>query len=166
MGDIIIQADATPEEIIGQLRVLIDDGEPTLTVMSNVASLLYWSLDAVNWVGFYLRDGDVLRLGPFHGKPACSVIPFGQGVCGIAAVTGNRMNVPDVLSFEGHIACDSASRSEMVLPLMLNDSLWGVLDIDSPVPNRFSRAEEQLLCSFVELFEAHLVRCNGALFSS
>lgn len=114
---------------------------------ANVASVLYHTLDALNWAGFYLFDGAELVLGPFHGKPACIRIAMGRGVCGTAAAERRTLVVPDVEAFPGHIACDAASRSEVVVPMIRRGQLVGVLDVDSPVANRFSPDD-------VALFEA------------
>jgi L-methionine (R)-S-oxide reductase len=164
MSEVTIRPDANPEDIIPQLEALLNDNEPPLTVMANMASLLYWSLDAINWVGFYLADGDVLRLGPFHGKPACTTIPVGEGVCGSAFVEQRSINVPDVEGFPGHIACDAASRSELVSPLLCDGVAYGVLDIDSPVHNRFGIAEERLFEAAAALLSAHLCKWQGRVF--
>ncbi len=106
--------------------------------LANSAALLYGELDRINWAGFYLLRGEVLLLGPFCGRPACLEIPLGKGVCGTAARERRTVVVPDVHEFPGHIACDSRSRSEIVLPLMREGRLLGVLDIDSPEAGRFS----------------------------
>lgn len=108
---------------------------------SNFASVLFNSMDGVNWVGFYLVHGDDMLLGPFHGNPACTVIPNGKGVCGAVAQSKTSLVVPDVHKFPGHIACDAASRSEIVVPMIKNDKFYGVLDIDSPFENRFGQAD-------------------------
>lgn len=126
----------------------ITAGEPDhVANCANVASVLYHSLESVNWVGFYLFDGTELVLGPFHGKPACIRIAIGRGVCGTAAADRRTLVVPDVEAFPGHIACDAASRSEVVVPMIRNGQLVGVLDVDSPVVDRF-------LPQDVALFEA------------
>ncbi len=114
---------------------------------ANVASVLYHSLDKVNWAGFYLFDGTELVLGPFHGKPACIRIALGRGVCGAAAAERCTVVVPDVEAFPGHIACDADSRSEVVVPMIRVGELVGVLDVDSPQADRFSADD-------VALFEA------------
>lgn len=145
MADVHVLEDPTSEQLLAQLDALLDPSDPPLTLLANMASLLYWSLPGVNWIGFYLSDGESLRLGPFHGKPACTVIPIGSGVCGTAAVQRRTLNVPDVDAFPGHIACDAASRSELVVPLLLGERLWGVLDADSPLPARFDAATQELL---------------------
>lgn len=164
MSEVTIRPDATPEDVLPQLHALLDENDPPLTVMANVASLLYWSLDAINWIGFYILDGDTLRLGPFHGKPACSEIARGRGVCGTAVEENRMVNVPDVEGFPGHIACDAASRSELVIPLLLHGAVRGVLDVDSPVHNRFGFAEEKLFQRAAELIAEHIVKWDGRLF--
>jgi len=145
------------DELESSLRGLLA-GEPNLVACAaNMSSLLYWSLPDLNWVGFYLLDpasGDLL-VGPFHGKPACVRIPLSKGVCGAAATERRTLVVPDVHSFPGHIACDSASNSEVVVPIVLADGrLLGVLDLDSPRLQRFddedARGLERLVRVFVE----------------
>lgn len=124
----------------------ITAGEQSLVAnCANVASVLYHSLDNVNWAGFYLFDGSELVLGPFHGKPACIRIAMGRGVCGTAAAELRTVTVPDVEAFPGHIACDAASRSEVVVPMIRDGRLIGVLDVDSPVADRFSPDDVALL---------------------
>ena len=112
-------------------------------MLANASALLYDTLEDINWAGFYLAKENVLWLGPFQGKPACVRIPFGRGVCGTAAATGETQLVPDVHAFKGHIACDCASNAEIVVPLFVNGVLFGVLDIDSPTLGRFT-AEDQI----------------------
>jgi len=134
----------------------IADGESdALANTSNFVALLYHALDDVNWVGVYvMRDGELV-LGPFQGKPACVRIALGSGVCGTAAATRETQRVPDVHEFPGHIVCDVDSRSEIVVPLVVAGNLVGVLDIDSPIPDRFSDSDQsgiESLC--VELCEA------------
>lgn len=145
------------DELESSLRGLLA-GEPNLVACAaNMSSLLYWSLPDLNWVGFYLVDaasGDLL-VGPFHGKPACVRIPLSKGVCGAAATERRTLVVPDVHAFPGHIACDSASNSEVVVPIVLADGrLLGVLDLDSPRLQRFddedARGLERLVRVFVE----------------
>ena len=122
-------------------------GEPDrIANLANAASHLYWSLAHVNWAGFYLLRDDALVLGPFHGKPACLRIRMGHGVCGTAAAERRTVVVPDVEAFPGHIACDASSRSEIVIPMVRADgTLEGVLDLDSPAPDRFSDADRSAL---------------------
>lgn len=117
-------------------------GEPdAIANMANIAALLWESLPDLNWAGFYRNVGGELVLGPFQGRPACIRIPFGKGVCGAAAATRAVQCVADVHVFPGHIACDAASRSELVVPIVVNDVLIGVLDLDSPLPARFDEAD-------------------------
>ena len=125
-------------------------------LMANAAALLFEALADVNWAGFYLLRGDRLVLGPFQGKVACIHIPLGKGVCGTAAQRDETQLVPDVHAFPGHIACDSASNSELVVPIHRNGSVVAVLDIDSPVPNRFSEADRAGLEALVKVLEAHI----------
>lgn len=135
-----------------ELFLLVNEDEPLLTALSNAAALLYHSLERINWCGFYLSDGEKLVLGPFGGKPACTVIPMGKGVCGIAAGERRIVRIADVSAFPGHIACDPVSQSEIVFPLVLRDgSLFGVLDIDAPMKNRFSEKDERDLKDAVEI---------------
>ncbi len=124
-------------EINRQLAALLRGESDLIANTANAAALLHQSLPDVNWVGFYFSKGDELVLGPFQGKPACSRIGMGKGVCGTAAAKQQTVIVPDVTRFEGHIACDSASRSEIVVPLINWGKLVAVLDVDSPTPNRF-----------------------------
>lgn len=123
-----------------QLLGLTEDCPP-VSALSNAAALLWEALSDINWVGFYLCKGDLLHLGPFQGKTACTMIRIGQGVCGTAAETLNIQLVPDVHQFPGHIACDSASESEIVLPMTKNGILLGVMDIDAPRRNRFDEED-------------------------
>ena len=138
-----------------QLRALLADEADALASASNFVALLYNAMDDVNWLGIYVLRGDELVLGPFQGKPACVRLKIGMGVCGTAAATLQTQRVADVHQFEGHIACDADSRSEIVVPLTSNGTLIGVLDIDSPTPDRFSEIDQQgveMLCdSFCEL---------------
>ena len=140
-------------ELARSLRALLE-GEPDLVACAaNMAALLYWSLPDLNWAGFYLvepRTGDLL-LGPFQGKPGCVRIPIGKGVCGTAAGRRETVVVADVHAFEGHIACDSASTSEVVVPILDGGRLIGVLDLDSPALGRFDRADQAGLEKLVEV---------------
>ena len=123
-----------------QLSALVE-GCPPISAMANAAALLWEALNEINWAGFYLLKADALYLGPFQGKTACTVIPVGRGVCGTAAVERKIQLVKDVHQFPGHIACDSASNSEIVLPMIKNGELIGVMDIDSPIFSRFDQAD-------------------------
>ena len=124
--------------------------------LSNLSALIYDALDDLNWAGFYLLEGETLVLGPFQGKPACIEIPIARGVCG-AAVRENRPQlVPDVHAFAGHIACDSASRSELVIPMHRDGTVVAVLDLDSPSLARFTEADKDGLTRLVTAVEPHL----------
>lgn len=131
------------------LEALLEGETDALANLSNAAALLAQSLDRINWCGFYLLRGEELLLGPFQGKPACVRIPLGKGVCGTAAVRRKTVIVPDVERFPGHITCDPASRSEIVVPVLHGGILRGVLDIDSPEPGRFTEADRDLLERYV-----------------
>ena len=136
-----------------QLSALTDGISHPIANMANAAALLYSSLDRLNWAGFYLLEGKKLVLGPFQGKTACIEIPLGRGVCGVAAAEDRTMVVEDVHCFRGHIACDSASNSEIVAPLRRNGRVVGVLDLDSPVKNRFTETDRAGLEAFAALLE-------------
>jgi L-methionine (R)-S-oxide reductase len=125
-----------------QADALLRDEPDALANAANFVALLYNALDDVNWLGIYVLRGDELVLGPFQGQPACVHIDVGSGVCGTAAATLETQRVPDVHAFPGHIVCDAASRSELVVPLIIGGSLVGVLDIDSPSLDRFSEADQ------------------------
>ena len=136
-----------------RLQGIVASERDPLANLCNSMAFLYWTLGGVNWVGLYiLREGDLV-LGPFAGKPACSRIALGKGVCGTAAATGQTQLVPDVEQFPGHIACDDASRSELVLPIFAGEKLWGVLDLDSPELNRFDEEDVQNLSAVAGLLE-------------
>ena len=125
-----------------QADALLRDEPDALANAANFVALLYNALDDVNWLGIYVLRGDELVLGPFQGQPACVHIAIGSGVCGTAAATRETQRIPDVHAFPGHIVCDAASRSELVVPLIVDEKLVGVLDIDSPSLERFT-AEDQ-----------------------
>jgi L-methionine (R)-S-oxide reductase len=129
-------------DLASALEGLVAGERDGIANMANAAALIWESLPDVNWVGFYRNVGGELVLGPFQGRPACIRIPFGQGVCGAAAETRQVQRVEDVHAFAGHIACDSASESEIVVPLIRNGELLGVLDIDSPKKARFDAEDE------------------------
>lgn len=145
------------ELVIKQLRALLHDEKNQIANLSNASALLNQFLDRVNWVGFYLIDTNgELVLGPFQGLPACIRIPVGKGVCGTAALKQETIRVEDVNQFPGHIACDSASQSEIVIPLVKDGQLIGVLDIDSPETNRFDELDQQKLEEFAAVLVEHL----------
>ena len=121
-----------------QLSALVKGVPHPVANLANAAALLYHTLDGLNWAGFYLLEGDTLVLGPFQGRPACIEIPVGRGVCGAAVAEGKTQLVPDVHEFPGHIACDSASSSEIVVPIHVGSEIVGVLDLDSPHIGRFT----------------------------
>ena len=125
-----------------QLRALLTDEPDALAATGNFVALLYNAIDNINWLGLYVLRGDELVLGPFQGKPACVHIALDEGVCGAAASTLQTQRVADVHAFPGHIVCDPDSRSELVVPLIVNDKLVGVLDIDSPETRRFSEDDQ------------------------
>jgi GAF domain-containing protein len=137
------------EELTRSLAALLEGETDALANVANAVSLLAHSLDRVNWCGFYVLRGEDLVLGPFQGKPACVRIPVGKGVCGEAAARRQTIVVPDVNRFPGHIACDPASRSEIVVPVVEEDVLRGVLDVDSPEPGRFDEEDRAGLEKFV-----------------
>jgi L-methionine (R)-S-oxide reductase len=130
-------------EVRQQLTALLEGESDFVANIANTAALLNQLLPDVNWVGFYLFKGDELVVGPFQGKPACTRISIGKGVCGTAAAKQQTVIVPDVTKFDGHIACDSASQSEIVVPLLSWGKLIGVLDVDSPSLNRFDEDDAE-----------------------
>lgn len=138
------------KELCNKLAALMDEIPYRTANLSNAAALLWQELEEINWAGFYqLRDGRLV-LGPFQGKPACILIPVGKGVCGTAVAENRVQRVEDVHRFPGHIACDSASNSEIVLPLSCRGEIWGVLDIDSPKKGRFTPEDEKGLSLIAE----------------
>ena len=141
------------ELILRQAEGLTADERMVIPNLANVAALLGESLTGVNWAGFYLLYGDELVLGPFWGRPACIRIPVGKGVCGTAVAEDHIQLVPDVHAFAGHIACDSRSRSEIVLPIHADGKVVGVLDIDSPELERFTKDDAESLQALVEILE-------------
>jgi GAF domain-containing protein len=140
-----------------QAEGLISDEKNAIANMANLSALLFTSLENVNWAGFYLIDTpEELVLGPFQGNPACIRIPVGKGVCGTAAQTLETQLVEDVHAFAGHIACDAASNSEIVVPVFKNGEIFAVLDIDSPLHSRFDVSDQTGLEQIVKIFEATL----------
>ena len=139
-----------------QLDALLTGESDRIANLSNATALLNQFLPNINWVGFYILQGEQLVLGPFQGLPACVRIPIGRGVCGTAVSKEETMVVKDVHDFPGHIACDAASQSEIVIPLKKEGEVIGVLDIDSPIVNRFSKEDQEGLELFVETLLSHL----------
>jgi len=133
------------DELSIMLEGLIGDEPNFIANASNFVALLYQYIERINWVGFYFKDGDELILGPFSGKPACLRIGLGKGVCGTSALKREIVIVPNVHEFPGHIACDETSCSEIVIPMLFNGELYGVLDIDSPVYDRFAEEDSENL---------------------
>lgn len=139
-----------------QLKALIRDVPYEIANFANASALIWQELPDINWAGFYLMADGMLVLGPFQGKPACTRIAIGRGVCGTAVQQDATQLVPDVHAFPGHIACDCASNSEIVIPIHKNNAVYGVLDIDSPLLNRFSEADREGLESLVAILEETL----------
>ncbi|MDP3978146.1 MAG: GAF domain-containing protein [Pseudomonas sp.] len=141
----LAQADSEPADyalLAAQLQALLADERDFIANAAQFCALLFQELAELNWAGFYLLRGEELVLGPFQGRVACVRIPMGRGVCGVAAATRQTQRVEDVHAFAGHIACDSASRSELVVPLLKEERLIGVLDLDSPQLARFTAADQ------------------------
>ncbi|MGP4078308.1 GAF domain-containing protein [Pseudalkalibacillus sp. R45] len=139
-----------------QLKALLEGETNQIANLANASALLNQFLTEVNWVGFYLLDDDELVLGPFQGLPACVRIPVGRGVCGNAVKENKTMLVDDVHQFPGHIACDAASRSEIVVPIVKDEKVIGVLDIDSPVTSRFDEIDKKHLEQYVQTLREYL----------
>lgn len=146
----------TYELMLKQLQALSEGIDYQITVLSNASALLFDTLDNINWAGFYLMSDDKLLLGPFQGKPACTQIPLNRGVCGAAATTKSTQRIEDVHAFPGHIACDGASNSEIVIPLIIDGECIGVLDIDSPIKGRFDVIDQYYLEQFAVLLLNYL----------
>jgi len=140
-----------------QLEALIRGIPHTVANLANASALIWQCLTDINWAGFYILDGDTLILGPFQGKPACIEIPVGKGVCGTAVAENKTQLVSDVHAFPGHIACDSASNSEIVVPIHKNGQIWGVLDIDSPSLQRFTEEDRIGLEKVAEIISFSLL---------
>ena len=139
--------------MIKQAELLLEDERDYVPALSNISALIYDALDRLNWAGFYLMDRGSLLLGPFQGKVACIRIQVGKGVCGTAVMEDRTLVVPDVHEFPGHIACDSASESEIVVPIHSGGRIVGVLDIDSPVKERFDESDAAGLAALVRVIE-------------
>lgn len=138
--------------LLRQAEALIEGERRLIPNLANLSALLWERLETINWVGFYLMEEGKLLLGPFKGKPACIHIPLGKGVCGTAAAERKTLLVPEVHEFSGHIACDSASRSELVVPLLEpSKKVLGVLDIDSPLPSRFTEEDARAMEKLADL---------------
>lgn len=145
------------EELLFQAQGLLSGERDLIANLANVSGLLYHSMDEINWAGFYLFKEGQLVLGPFQGKPACIRIELGRGVCGAAAIEQKTQRIGDVHLFAGHIACDGASNSEIVVPLIKKGELLGVMDIDSPILNRFDPEDQR----YLEALASKLVEgCN------
>ncbi len=137
--------------IRAQLQALLEDDNDFVSGLSNTSAFLNEILEDINWVGFYLLKNNLLILGPFQGKVACTRIHLDKGVCGAAATQLKTQRIADVHKFKGHIACDSASNSELVCPIIVNDTLIGVLDIDSPSINRFDKIDQENMEAVAQL---------------
>lgn len=143
-------------QINGMLESIIEGVPYTMTNLANASALLFEKVEGINWAGFYTVKDGRLVLGPFQGKVACTIIPMGKGVCGTAAAEDRTVVVPDVHKFSGHIACDSASNSEIVIPIHRRGELFGVLDIDSPLFDRFGEDDRLGLEDFVRILEKEI----------
>ena len=151
---------AAYRELAAQLAALLAGERDVVACAANTTSLIYWSLPDVNWAGFYFVEpasGDLV-VGPFQGRPACVRIPLGKGVCGTAAANRRTLVVPDVHEFPGHIACDAASNSEVVVPILAGERLLGVLDLDSPRSARFDAADGRGLEQLVAIYLAAIAK--------
>lgn len=149
-----VNVDDLYAEIAQQLTGLLAGERDRIANAANMSALIFTSLPDLNWAGFYFLQGDTLVLGPFQGRPACVRIEMGKGVCGTAAATRQTQRVRDVNDFPGHIACDSASRSELVVPLIHEGRVIGVLDLDSPIPARFTQKDQDGIESLAGIFMA------------
>ncbi len=153
--------------LTSQLRALLEGERDPIAGSANASSLIFHALPDLNWAGFYFMKEGELVVGPFQGRPACVRIALGRGVCGTAAATRQTVIVEDVENFPGHIACDAASRSEIVVPLLMNDTLLGVLDLDSPLPGRFDTEDrdglESLAGVLVEMLDLGRLHAVGAM---
>lgn len=144
-------------ELNAELKSLVEDVPHPIANLANASALIYETLDRLNWAGFYLMENGILVLGPFQGKTACIEIKVGRGVCGTAVLEDKTQRVIDVHDFKGHIACDEASNSEIVIPIHKNGEIYGVLDIDSPYVGRFSEEDEEGLTEFVRILEEYAI---------
>ena len=144
------------DNILSSFNSLLEEDYFEMSILANTSAFLNQCFDDINWVGFYILKNNYLYLGPFQGKVACTKIKVGDGVCGNAAKTLKTIVVQDVDLFPGHIVCDPASKSEIVIPIITKGKLYGVLDIDSPTKNRFTNNDKIILEKFVEVLEKHL----------
>lgn len=149
------------DELIARARALLSGETHATANAANLSSLIFHSLQRLNWVGFYFVEGDGLVVGPFQGLPACVRIPMGRGVCGTAAASRQTQRVADVHAFDGHIACDVNSRSEIVVPLVVGDRVIGVLDVDSPVPDRFDDEDQAGFEALAGIYVASIQPTSG-----
>ena len=140
------------ELLLKQIEAIIDKNVPLISNLSNIAALLF-KLDNINWAGFYIVDNNNLYLGPFQGDVACTYIPYGKGVCGTCLKEKRSIVVPNVNEFKGHIACSSLSKSEIVVPVIKNNEVKLVIDIDAPINDRFNKKEEKFLLNVAKLIE-------------
>ena len=150
-----LQNDARAEDLLMFVEGIVAGESNRIATLANIAAVLYQFLPTINWVGFYLQESVThdYVLGPFMGKPACTRIPLGKGVVGTAAQTGITLRVPDVHQFSGHIACDADSLSEIVVPVVVQNEVVALIDVDSPIRNRFSSADQELLQTMAHLLE-------------
>ncbi|NLV87809.1 MAG: GAF domain-containing protein [Tissierellia bacterium] len=152
--------DMTDEERLKYMLVLakgqLSSEQDELANISNVTGIIMACVDKLNWAGFYFLRGGELVLGPFQGLPACNRIAIGKGVCGTAVATREVQLIPDVHQFPGHIACDAASNSELVIPIIKDDKVYGVLDLDSPVKNRFTELEKDYFVQLVDILNKNI----------
>lgn len=165
--NLVIDKTKTDEEIylslLPQLEALINSEEPVISNLSNISAALKEAFDKISWVGFYLLKNDKLFLGPFQGKTACTLIKIGSGVCGTSAQKKETIIVEDVDKFPGHIACDAGSKSEIVVPLIKNEKLIGVLDVDSYALSSFNKVDKKYLEKICELLADKLDLLNFLL---
>lgn len=145
------------KSILEELPFLIEGLSYDISILSNASALLNMHMDNINWVGFYLLKDNQLILGPFQGKPACSIIPLNKGVCGACASSNSTILVDNVHEFKGHIACDSASNSEICIPILKDNKFYGLLDIDSPIIARFNDFDKENLENAVKIIEKALI---------
>ncbi len=145
-----------PDLLLKQLQEFINSSKKPISLLANLSALLKQYYPETNWIGFYLLKDEVLYLGPFQGKSACIEIPIGKGVCGSAVLARKAINVGNVKEIANHIACDSESVSELVVPIIKDNLVIGVLDLDAPFENYFTKADEELLTEFVEILADNL----------